>query len=221
MAPEYGATCGFFPIDDETLALPAQDGPQPQRGDARRALREGAGAVPHDATPEPVFSDTLALDLATVEPSLAGPKRPQDRVPLGEHEERLPRGAHGSGEGPRLRPARRRDAALGPLELDGRARRARARRRGDRRDHELHQHLEPVGDDRRGPARAQGRAARAARGAVRQDQPGARLEGGDRVPAPVGPAARPRGARLPPGRLRLHDLHRQQRAAAARRSRRR
>ena len=82
MAPEYGATCGFFPIDEETLAyLDATD-----RKDQRIALVEAyartQGMFRDDDTGDPVFTDSIALDLGDVEPSIAGPKRPQDRVPL-------------------------------------------------------------------------------------------------------------------------------------------
>jgi aconitate hydratase len=82
MAPEYGATCGFFPIDVETLAyLDATN-----RKDSRVALVEAyaraQGMLRDDDTEDPVFTDTIALDLGEVEPSIAGPKRPQDRVPL-------------------------------------------------------------------------------------------------------------------------------------------
>jgi aconitate hydratase len=82
MAPEYGATIGFFPVDAETLAYMRFTG----RDEAQVALVEAyskeQGLFRTDKAPEPNFSDTLSLDLATVEPSLAGPKRPQDRVPL-------------------------------------------------------------------------------------------------------------------------------------------
>jgi aconitate hydratase A / 2-methylisocitrate dehydratase len=82
MAPEYGATCGFFPIDVETLAyLDATD-----RKDSRIALVEAYGKAQglfrDNDTEDSVFTDTIALDLSEVEPSIAGPKRPQDRVPL-------------------------------------------------------------------------------------------------------------------------------------------
>jgi aconitate hydratase len=84
MSPEYGATCGFFPVDDETLRYLRLTG----RDDALVALVEAyckeQGLFRIDGMPEPFFSDTLALDLSTVEPSLAGPKRPQDRVPLSQ-----------------------------------------------------------------------------------------------------------------------------------------
>ena len=82
MAPEYGATCGFFPVDSQTLAYMRQTG----RDETRIAMVEAylkAQGMFRDATmPEPVFTDTLELDLSSVEPSLAGPKRPQDRVSL-------------------------------------------------------------------------------------------------------------------------------------------
>ncbi len=82
MSPEYGATCGFFPIDEETIRYLEFTG----RDDDRIALVETyakeQGLWRDEAMPEPVFTETLLLDLSTVEPSLAGPKRPQDRVPL-------------------------------------------------------------------------------------------------------------------------------------------
>jgi aconitate hydratase len=83
MAPEYGATMGFFPIDDETLRYLERTG----RGDAAALVERYAkeqGLFRTDASADPEYSDTLSLDLGDVEPSLAGPKRPQDRVPLRE-----------------------------------------------------------------------------------------------------------------------------------------
>ena len=82
MAPEYGATMGFFPVDDETLAYLRFTA----RGHEQIALVEAyckeQSLFRTDATPEPQFSDKLELDLASVEPTVAGPKRPQDRVAL-------------------------------------------------------------------------------------------------------------------------------------------
>jgi len=82
MAPEYGATMGFFPVDAQTLEYLRLTG----RGDDHVRLVEAycreQGLFRTDDTPDPVFTDTIELDLSTVEPSLAGPKRPQDRVPL-------------------------------------------------------------------------------------------------------------------------------------------
>jgi len=83
MSPEYGATCGFFPVDDLTLAYLRLTG----RPDERVALVEAyckENLLWHDETVEPEYSQVVELDLASVEPSLAGPRRPQDRVPLTE-----------------------------------------------------------------------------------------------------------------------------------------
>jgi aconitate hydratase len=82
MAPEYGATCGFFPVDDETLAYLRKTGRSPGEVDLVERYTKEQGLFRTAATPDPVFTDTLELDLATVEPSLAGPKRPHDRVAL-------------------------------------------------------------------------------------------------------------------------------------------
>jgi aconitate hydratase len=84
MAPEYGATCGFFPIDAETLRYLEFSGRDPDRVKLVEAYARAQGLWRDATTPEPVFTDTLALDLGEVEPSLAGPKRPQDRVALVE-----------------------------------------------------------------------------------------------------------------------------------------
>ncbi|MBL8665031.1 MAG: aconitate hydratase AcnA [Candidatus Odyssella sp.] len=82
MAPEYGATCGFFPIGKATLDYLAFSGRDPQRVKLVEAYAKAQGMWRDAATPDPVFTDTLELDIGTVVPSLAGPKRPQDRIPL-------------------------------------------------------------------------------------------------------------------------------------------
>ncbi|HWZ58724.1 MAG TPA: aconitate hydratase AcnA, partial [Gemmatimonadaceae bacterium] len=82
MAPEYGATMGFFPVDAETLAYLRLTGRDAHQVALVEAYTKEQGLFRTDATADPVFSDTIELDLSTVEPSLAGPKRPQDRVPL-------------------------------------------------------------------------------------------------------------------------------------------
>ncbi len=83
MAPEYGATMGFFPIDEETLRYLRATG-RAEAATLTEYYAKAQGLFRTDETPDPIFSDTLELDLSTVEPSLAGPKRPQDRVPLGQ-----------------------------------------------------------------------------------------------------------------------------------------
>jgi aconitate hydratase len=82
MAPEYGATCGFFPIDAETIRYLKATGRKPARVALVEKYAKAQGLYRTAKSPEPVFTDTLSLDLDTVEPSLAGPRRPQDRVAL-------------------------------------------------------------------------------------------------------------------------------------------
>jgi aconitate hydratase A / 2-methylisocitrate dehydratase len=82
MAPEYGATIGFFPIDTETLNYLRLTGRDPEHVKLVEAYAKSQGMFRTESTPDPVFNDSLELDLSTVEPSLAGPRRPQDRVSL-------------------------------------------------------------------------------------------------------------------------------------------
>ncbi|WGF87362.1 aconitate hydratase AcnA [Marinivivus vitaminiproducens] len=84
MAPEYGATCGFFPVDDVTLGYLRLTSRAPERVALVEAYAKAQGLWRSDDTPDPVFTDTLELDLGDVVPSLAGPKRPQDRVVLSQ-----------------------------------------------------------------------------------------------------------------------------------------
>ena len=98
-------------------------------------------------TPDPVFTDTLALDLGEVTPSLAGPKRPQDRVVLTE--------AKGGFANAMASEFKKAEAIAERHKVEGAEFRPRPRRRRDRRDHLLHQHVEPERDDRGRPARPQ------------------------------------------------------------------
>ena len=82
MSPEYGATMGFFPCDDETLKYLRLSGRSEHQVKLVEAYTKAQGLFRTDATPDPIFTDTIELDLATVVPSLAGPKRPQDRIAL-------------------------------------------------------------------------------------------------------------------------------------------
>ena len=183
-------------------ALPASSpAARPSRSSSSRPTAARRACSTSRASPEPVFSDTLELDLATVEPSLAGPRRPQDRVAAQRRGERLPRGAahvrqrrglpglgHVRGaDVPGQRPAveqgrgrlaeaaaraPRRRRAGGPHAR--RRRRPRPRRGGDRRDHELHEHVEPVGHARRRAAGPQGGRGGPDAAAVGEDEPRAR-----------------------------------------------
>ena len=92
MSPEYGATCGFFPVDDETLRYLRLTG----RSEERVALVEAyckENLLWHDPAEPATYSQVVELDLSDVEPSLAGPRRPQDRVPLARRQGVVPRGA--------------------------------------------------------------------------------------------------------------------------------
>jgi aconitate hydratase len=82
MAPEYGATMGFFPVDSETLAYLSFTGRPHEQIALVEAYCKEQMLFRTDSTPDPAFSDQLELDLSLVEPTVAGPKRPQDRVPL-------------------------------------------------------------------------------------------------------------------------------------------
>jgi len=82
MAPEYGATCGFFPIDSETINFLKFTGRDPDTVALVEAYAKAQGMWRDPSSPDPIFTDTIELDMSSVEPSLAGPRRPQDRVAL-------------------------------------------------------------------------------------------------------------------------------------------
>jgi aconitate hydratase len=87
MSPEYGATMGYFPVDAETLRYMKLTGRSKEVIDRTEAYMKAQGLFREVTTPDPEFTDTLELDLVSVVPSLAGPKRPQDRVPMSELKE--------------------------------------------------------------------------------------------------------------------------------------
>ena len=192
MAPEYGATCGFFPIDGETLRYLRQTG----RDEARIALVEAyakANGMWRGPDYEPVYTDTLHLDMGEIVPAISGPKRPQDYTPLDHGGRRLLQDGRRLSRHRRLdrRPSEMADegggvAIAAPPEVaqdrGGRGRGLHHPRRvgGDRGDHLLHQHLEPLRDDRRRPRRAQGAGAGADPQALGQDLAGAGQPGGQR-----------------------------------------
>jgi aconitate hydratase len=84
MAPEYGATVGLFPVDEETLNYMRRTGRKPAVVERVKAFMQAQGMFYEPGQPDPVFSETLSLDMSTVVPSLAGPTRPQDRVALSD-----------------------------------------------------------------------------------------------------------------------------------------
>jgi aconitate hydratase len=84
MSPEYGATCGFFPVDDDTITYLSESGRSAERVALVVAYAKAQGLYVTANSQDPVFTDVLKLDLASIEPSMAGPKRPQDRIALKE-----------------------------------------------------------------------------------------------------------------------------------------
>ncbi|HUE98752.1 MAG TPA: aconitate hydratase AcnA, partial [Anaerolineales bacterium] len=84
MAPEYGATIGYFPVDEETLRYMRLTGRSEEVIERTEAYMRTQGLFRDDSMPDPEFTDTLELDLGSVVPSLAGPKRPQDRIALSD-----------------------------------------------------------------------------------------------------------------------------------------
>ena len=213
MAPEYGSTCGIFPIDEETLRYLELSGRPPEQIALVEAYAKAQGMWRVNGAKPADYTDVLELDLATVEPSLAGPKRPQDRVPLSkaksvyqaalkvmadERKKKLP-DATGCAE----------------ILLDGKKERHHGRRGDHRRHHQLHQHVESLRAHGRRPARAQCREARAQVQALGEDQPRARLARRHRLPDQGRVVSAARVHRLQCRRLRLHHLHRQLRPVEA------
>ena len=203
MSPEFGSTIAVFPIDQQTVDYLRLTG----RSEEQLALVETYAkeqGLWHDPDAEPRYSEKLELDVSTVVPSLAGPKRPQDRVEVTKAK-----------EGFRDRPRRlhRRPGRDGHRQPRRPGVRDRPRRGHDRGDHVVHQHLQPERDDRRGAARQERRRQGPVPQAVGQDHARAGLQGRHRLLREVRPHAVPRQARLQPRRLRLHDLHRQLRPA--------
>ena len=215
MAPEYGATCGFFPVDERDARLPAPH--RPRRPSASRwsrptPRRRACGAT--TACPIRCSPTRWSSTSRTVEPSLAGPKRPQDRVALTGAKASFEDGAAGARRRQR-RPTPRVPVEGMDYELD----------HGDvviAAITSCTNTSNPACCSRAGlVAQEGGRASGLKPQAVGQDLAGARLAGGHRLSGEGRPAGRSRRARLQPGRLRLHHLHRQFRPAARRRSPRR
>ncbi len=144
MAPEYGATMGYFPVDDETLTYLRRTGRDEKLVALVERYAKEQGLFRTDATPDPVFTETLELDLGTVEPSLAGPKRPQDRVPLGNVKQSFRKALTAPTKERGFGLERSRTGPDGAHQGRRRRDRAAARGRGHRRHHLVHQHLQPV-----------------------------------------------------------------------------
>ena len=105
MAPEYGATAGFFPVDAQTLEYMALTGRSPEQLDLVERYCRAQSLFGEAGDPDPEYSADLRLDLGTVEPSLAGPRRPQDRLSLGQVRQSLPARSGGGAVAVAERPA--------------------------------------------------------------------------------------------------------------------
>ena len=208
----------LLPGGRRDAALPATHRPRRRRGGRwSSATARSRGSSAPTPTPDPVFTDTLELDLGTVEPSLAGPKRPQDRVALAQMKDSFREGPHGARQGAGLRPR-----ASGPL-AQRRRWRCGATRASSRHGAVVIAAITSC-TNTSNPSVMLG-AGLLARKAVAR---GLRVPG--YVKTSLAPGSKvvteyltksglhhgPRGSRLQPGRLRLHHLHRQQRPAAAR-----
>jgi aconitate hydratase len=212
MAPEYGATMGFFPVDEKTCAYLLATGRSPEHVATVRNYFEAQGMFGIPAAGACRYSTVLELDLATVEASVAGPKRPQDRIAVGRlapaFGESLQKPVREGGFGDRTRcgchtPCRKRSLLWRPWP------------RGCRhcRHHFLHEHVKPQRDAGCRSAGTEGGGARAARAPHGQDLAGPRLTRCHSLPGKNRPAARPAAGGLRCCGLWLHDLHRQLGAA--------
>ena len=155
MAPEYGATIGFFAVDDRTVDYMAKTGRTPDEIGSIRRLFQGPGTLRYAAARMTIdYSQTLEFDLSSATSSLAGPKRPQDRVDLAEHEENIRYALLQADGGQRLQSAPRQTRQALSNQAPGC--RNRQRRCAHRRDHVVYQYLESWRSARRGSARKEG-----------------------------------------------------------------
>jgi hypothetical protein len=236
MAPEYGATCGIFPVDAETLRYLRLTGRSEEQIALVEAYYKEQGLFHTAGSPEAEYTQTLELDLATVEPSVAGPKRPQDRVLLKDaaasFQQQLPGllspTASRWGRARRLAWKRGTVTDTGvaekvPVHTDddgegavwGRSGHvSRSWLGGDCGDYQLHQYFESVGDGGGGDSGEEGCRKRPHCAAVGEDFAGAGLARGDGLLHQGGPVAVSRKAALQRGGLWLHDVHWQLGAAA-------
>ena len=216
MAPEYGATVGFFPVDDETLRYLRLSGRSEETLDLVERYCREQRLFRTAETPDPAYSEVVDLALDSIEASLAGPKRPQDRVPLAQLQTDFRRTLTAPvKDGGFAVPAEAADrrvrlgtngsaAEIGHGAVVIAAITSCTNTSNPSRAH----HGRAAGPQRAG--------ARPARPSLRQDQPGPGFTRRHRLPAPGGTARAPGRTWLQRRRLRLHDLHRQQRPAARR-----
>ena len=220
MSPEYGSTCAIFPIDEETLRYLRFTGRSEDHVKLVEAYAKDQGLWHDPSSRAGVLRAHRARPFhRRTEPGRAGPAPgPGAAAPGQGGLRRVPGQGPGRGQTPRPTGCRWR-CPVGPSgpSVRGRRRlRPRPRRRGHRRHNELHQHLQPRSHDRRRPCGKTCRGARAFGQALGEDVPGPGVQGRHGLLRTRRLDALSRQARVRPGRLRLHHLHRQQRAAAGR-----
>ena len=210
MAPEYGATMGFFPVDEQTLAYLRLTGREENHIDLVERYCKEQGLW-RKSSSEPLFSEVLELDLGEVKPSLAGPKRPQDRVELQNVRKSFAVGVPGCAQ-----------SAVGEWSgrggvgwrCGGGASRSEAGGCLHRRHHQLHEHEQSECDDRSGIGREESGRARVESAAACEDVAVSRIARRHGLLRSRGVGQVSRYAGIPDDGLWLHDLHRQLRPAA-------
>lgn len=207
MAPEYGATMGFFPVDDKTIDYFKGTGRTKEEIAAFEGYFRAQKLFGVPKAGEIDYTKTLTLDLSTVAPSLAGPKRPQDRIEIGNVKSTFS-SLFAAGGRERLQ----QEVGRPRQDLHDHQRRGREeRRRADRRHHLVHEHVQPERAAGGRPAGQEGRGSRPDGRSAHQDLARPGKPRGDEVPGSRRPAAVPGKAGLRRDGLRLHDLHRQRR----------
>ena len=214
MCPEYGATVAIFPIDGMTLDYLRLTGRDDKQTALVEAYARAQGLFRTDDSPEAIYSESLELDLGTVEPSLAGPRRPQDRVSLTSAKAIVRLIARGIEEG--CEAGFRNSAWRGGIAA------VAVETQLEHGSVVIAAITSCTNTSNPSVMIGAGLVAKKAvehgphEEAVGQDQPRPRVEGGDRLSQEVGPRHLPRSARVQSGRVRLHHVHRQQRSAARR-----
>ena len=223
MAPEYGATCGIFPVDHETLRYLRLSGRSEELVTLVEAYYKEQGLFHTVDTPEAEYTDVMDLDLATVEPSIAGPKRPQDRVPLSaaaeSFEKALPSLLKPGQHVPPKQESRWESEGGHPAGMDSQHDSVQEHVKLD----EALKHGSVViaaitsctNTSNPSVLVAAGLVAKKAvekglkRAVVGEDLAGAGIDGGNRIPDALGAVAVPGEVEVSPGRLRMYNMHRQ------------
>ena len=213
MSPEYGATMGFFPVDEQTCTYLEATGRPAEAIERTRAYFQAQEMFGIPAAGDCDYSQIVELDLSTITPAVAGPRRPQDRIEITHLKERFDEllGAPLTDGGWNKSGSERGKSS--PVQLNGHQKSLSDGDVGDCCDHVVHEHLEPERDARGRIGGEEGGREGPHRSAHREGLPRARLARRLRLPREDRPAATPRHARLRPRRIRLYDVHRQLRPA--------